>query len=145
MEYHTELQAQVLRWCVEHSVQVMQEYRLPDGHVADIVTIDDNNIITIIEVKTVLSHSLMDIVIKKYRWYCHELYIAAPMSELNRMSAGTGVINWIPKSPILGTIGLANGRATIVRRAIRRAIPALDEHYLTTRLQACFSTKHHAL
>lgn len=116
-EFHTELEHQVARKFVLTATHLLYNYSLPNGKIADIITISTTSEITIIEIKTMLNHSLLSGAIKKYRAFCNRLYIAAPASEIAKLETATVDIAWKHDLKGAGIISIDNGNIVFTKRA----------------------------
>lgn len=93
VEFHIDILSTIHRVLLRTAHDIRTEYILPNHKRADIITISPNNIIRIIEVKSVITPSIVQSAINKYMGYCNELYIAVPAAEYTRQVSYGRVID----------------------------------------------------
>lgn len=134
-EYHTELETRVNEFVVLNGHHPVINHRLPHGKFADIVYITKDNDIVIIEVKTTLNHSLVQEARRKYRPYCHKLYIAAPEVEIDKYVEPMRSYDWSHSMKDIGLLAITDRAVKITRDAPAHKIPEDVITYLGWKLR----------
>lgn len=135
VEYHTYLTGQTFSLLERMFGPTVTEYRLPNGRIADLLTIHNHDTIIITEVKTYATNSLITGAIMKYAPYCDKLFIAAPA-----LSIETSVIagHFLDLSSDACKVGLiaVNGMSTFIYKdAPTHRMVRQTSEYILTRLR----------
>lgn len=131
VEFHTELQLIAERMFHSFGWDVIREYRLPSGRIADLICLDHEYNIHICEIKTALSDSIIGAAQMKYQYYCNYLYIGAPIPEIAKILQEMNTLNWAKASKALGYVNLSPKGGFIARPPSRNTLQRKGEVYLT--------------
>lgn len=135
-EFHSELEQTVLTYLWNQNIRTLVNYRLPNGRIADIIYQQQTGEINIVEVKTLLTDSLVQNAITKYQYYCHKLHIAAPQDDAEKLIRNDKSAHWPTNLMCPGIIGLCNNKITILRQAHYRQMQELVRTYVAAHLEA---------
>lgn len=115
---HHEARDMILTDQLASGAKAAKEFELPNGKIADVISISSLGFITITEVKTVLKASLVASTFEKYYHYCHRLWLAVP--ELPQ--AETIPFEWdaceFPMSHRVGILGVYREGNRVFRKPV---------------------------
>jgi hypothetical protein len=101
---------------------VEREFTLPNGRIADVITGGSTQNFEIIEVKTILRASLIEMAMLKYFPHCHRLWIAIPELDFATIEAAKSGARWAELQDRVGLIGVYRDALVEVRRAEHHAM-----------------------
>lgn len=104
----------------ENTDGARREFKLPCGHVADVLLRSSLGEIVIVEVKLSLRDSLVQQAWEKYGRWCDRLYVAIPDLRIKRLSDVPFLLEWTERSEKVGILGVYRDSLAVVRNAQHR-------------------------
>lgn len=134
-EFHTELEKRVIEYLSLYYMTPLINFRLPSGKVADLIVMTPTREVLIVEVKTILKHSLVSEAAKKYRPYCNRLYLAAPAAEYERFTSPEVSNYWEKDERWVGLLAVGSRSVRVIREPSYRAITQDATDYLRWKMR----------
>lgn len=116
-QYHRELKATVAAYLRKGGFTVHEEYKLPNGRIADIIATSKDGSTIIIEVKTELSHVWMSDVLRKYDAYASALYVATDKKSIEVYLKGAECLISLGRQARIGFLGIERDSVTVMRQS----------------------------
>jgi hypothetical protein len=138
VEFHSELVAQMQDALEQTGAIVTYAPPLPNGKQPDLLCILPTGCVQIFEIKTEISASIIEAARDKYRRWCHQLFVVAPLGGFRFLLTETHTTNIPPASSDVGFIELTPEGPNVLRQAAFRAILGSTmlqlQHAVKTRL-----------
>ena len=134
-EFHTELEVRVTEFLTKYYSFPTVNFRLPTGRIADLILITPAREVWIIEVKTVLKHSLIIEAAEKYYRYCNRLFVAAPESEIFALPRPSPSPHFRDPAEDVGLMSVTPRAVQIFREARQKQISGDTFDYLRVKLR----------
>ena len=129
-EFHRTLKARATEWAILQYKTALQEFQLPNGKIADVISAPQNHNIVIIEVKTILDNQKLTSTIDKYKAYCNNLWLGLPEAAAQHLNEYTNSLNIHKFTRDFGILALGDRYAYPVRPAPYRRLPDLTDNFL---------------
>jgi hypothetical protein len=114
-DFHRALKRQTADHFTDNGWSVFQEFVLPDRTIADVFAYRDDRGYCICEVATLYTASKAINAIRKYRAWCHRLYLATPETFVVEQGEGRQLIQWLQQHDRIGLLSLTRKRIRVIR------------------------------